>query len=139
MIDHLRVSRAAYFYKRKKRLSRAAITRLFQALRSNADVPSKNLFSATRVHSGPCTYSAICFSFERLPSFLDSEAGVVERIFGFLLIVERGELVAILKSGLDLPSSFKSDFLEKVTRSPFALARIEVADVERQADGRTDT
>lgn len=114
MIEHLQIGRAAYFYKRKRRLSHAAITRLFQALRSNADAPSKNLFSAVRVQSGPSTYSAICFSFERPPSFLDSEAEVVERIFGFLLVVEREELVAVFKSGLDLPSSFKSDYLEKI-------------------------
>jgi hypothetical protein len=45
---------------------------------------------------------------------LDAQAGVWERIFGFVLIVEKEDLVAVLKSGLDLPSDFKSDYLEKL-------------------------
>jgi hypothetical protein len=114
MIEHLNVSRAAYFYRRKRRLSNAAIDRLFRMLRSNAVAPSKNLFSANRVELDDSTYSAICFSFERFPAFLDSAAGAVERVFGFLMIVERGDLVAILKTGLDLPSTFKSDHLNSI-------------------------
>ena len=114
MIEHLSVSCAAYFYKRKKRLSNAAIGTLFRTLRSNASESSKNLFRADRVAQGHSKYSAICFSFERSPAFLESEAKVVERVFGFLLIVEKGDLVAILKAGLDLPSTFKSDYLDKI-------------------------
>lgn len=114
MIEHLHVSRAAYFYRRRRRLSNAAIDRLFKLLRSNAVAPSKNLFSANRVELEHSTYSAICFSFERLPAFLNSAAGAVERVFGFLMIVERGDLVAVLKAGLDLPSTFKSDHLDKI-------------------------
>jgi hypothetical protein len=114
MIEHLYVSRAAYFYRRKRRLSNAAIDRLFRMLRSNAVAPSKNLFSARRVELEHSTYSAICFSFERSPAFLTSEARAVERVFGFLMIVERGNLIAVLKAGLDLPSTFKSDHLDKI-------------------------
>jgi hypothetical protein len=114
MIEHLNVSRAAYFYRRKRRLSNAAIDRLFRMLRSNALAPSKNLFSAHRVNLEHSTYSAICFSFERCPAFLTTQAGAVERVFGFLMIVERGNLIAVLKAGLDLPSEFKSDHLDKI-------------------------
>ncbi len=114
MIEHLSVSRAAYFYRRKKRLSNAAISALFRALRSNASTPSKNLFRVDRVVLRHSKYSAICFSFEHSPAFLDSEAKAIERVFGFLLIVEKGDFVAVLKSGLDLPSTFKSKYLDKV-------------------------
>jgi hypothetical protein len=114
MIEHLYVSRAAYFYGRKRRLSNAAIDRLFRMLRSNAVAPSKNLFSAHRVELEHSTYSAICLSFERSPAFLTSEARAVERVFGFLMIVERGNLIAVLKAGLDLPSTFKSYYLDKI-------------------------
>ncbi len=114
MIEHLYVSRAAYFYRRKRRLSNAAIDRLFRMLRSNAVAPSKNLFSAHRVELEHSTYSAICFSFERSPAFLTSQAGAVERVFGFLMIVERGNLIAVLKAGLDPPSAFKLDHLDKI-------------------------
>lgn len=114
MIGHLSVGRAGYFYARKKRLSNVAMNALFRALRSNAQAPSQNLFRANRVKLDGLTYSAICYSFERLPAFLDPEAGAVERVFGFLLIVERGTLVAVFKSGLDLPSDFKSEYLERI-------------------------
>jgi hypothetical protein len=114
MIEHLNVSRAAHFYKRKKHLSNAAIATLFKGLRQDAQNPSKNLFRADRVVLDDARYSAICFSFERSPSFLSGDAGVSERIFGFLLIIEKDELVAVLKSGLDLLSDFKVDYLDKV-------------------------
>lgn len=114
MIQHFYVSRAAYFYRRKTRLSNAAIDRLFRMLRLNAVAPSKNLFSAHRVELEHSTYSAIYFSFERSPAFLTSQAEAVERVFGFLMIVEKGNLVAVLTAGLDLPPSFKSDHLDKI-------------------------
>jgi hypothetical protein len=114
MIEHLSMSRAAYFYRRKRRLSNAVIDTLFRTLRSNATMPSRNLFRADRVALRHSKYSALCFSFERSPAFLDSEAKVIERVFGFLLIVEKGDLVAILKAGLDLPSTFKSNYLDKI-------------------------
>jgi hypothetical protein len=114
MIEHLNVSRAAYFYRRKKRLSNAVIDTLFRTLRSNATRPSRNLFRADRVALRHSKYSAICFSFERSPTFLNSEAKAIERVFGFLLIVEKGDLVTILKTGLDLQSAFKSDYLDKI-------------------------
>jgi len=114
MIEYLSVSRAAYFYRRKKRLSNAAIDTLFKTLRSHASTPSRNLFRADRVALGNSRYSAICFSFERSPAFLTQESEVIECVFGFVLIVEKGEFVAILKTGLDLPSSFKSKYLDKV-------------------------
>lgn len=114
MIGHVSVRRAAYFYRRKKRLSNAAIDTLFRTLRSNASTPSRNLFRADRVVLRHSKYSALCFSFEHSPAFLDSEAEVIERVFGFLLIVEKGDFLAVLKSGLDLPSTFKADYLNRV-------------------------
>jgi hypothetical protein len=114
MIEHLNVSRAAHFYMRKKRLSNATIDTLFKTLRSNASMPSRNVFRADRVVLSHSKYSAICFSFERPPAFFDSEAEVIDRVFGFLLIVEKGDFVAVLKSGLDLPSTFKANYLNKV-------------------------
>jgi hypothetical protein len=128
MIEHLSVSRAAYFYKRKKRLSNKVIDTLFRTLRSDASTPSKNLFRVVRIALGHSTYSAICFSFERPPAFLDSEARVFERAFGFLMIVEKGDSVAILKAGLDLPSAFKSDYLDRISSE-----RVERAIARRDA------
>lgn len=114
MIEHLYAGQTAYFYRCKRQLSNASIDRLFRILRSNAVAPSKNLFSVRRVNLDNSIYSAICFSFERCPAFLRSTAGAMERVFGFLMIVERGDLVAVLKAGLDLPSTFKSDHFDKI-------------------------
>lgn len=114
MIEYLSVRRTAYFYRCKKRLSNAAVGTLFRTLRSNAKTSSKNLFHANRVALEHSRYSAICFSFERSPVFLDSEGSVFDRVFGFVLIVEKGNLLAIFKAGLDLPSTFKSDYLDKI-------------------------
>ncbi len=114
MIEHLKIGRAAYFYRRKKTLSDAAVAKLFTTLRQNSQEPSKNLFRTVRVESGSTRYSAVSFSFERQPSFLDAQAGAWERIFGFLLILEKDDLIAVLKSGLDLPSEFKTAYLEKL-------------------------
>ncbi len=114
MIQHLDINRAGYFYRCKKRLTNAAISNLFVDLRRAADDPKRNLFRETRETSENAIYSAICFSFARKASFLKPPAEANERIFGFLMLVEYGEYVALFKSGLDLPSSFKSEYLETV-------------------------
>lgn len=114
MIEHLKLGRSAYFYKRKNAISDAVVAKLFTTVRQNAKKPSNNTFSATRVALGDAIYSAVCFSFERQPSFLDKASNLWERIYGFILLVEKGELVAVLKSGLDLPSYFKAGYLEKI-------------------------
>lgn len=128
MIEHLKIVRAANFYRRKKALSDAGISKLFTTLRQNSREPSKNLFRVVRANSGHARYSAVCFSFERRPSFLEAQANVWERIYGFLLVVEKDELIAVLKSGLDLPSDFKADYLEKLAGS-----RVEVAIAQKAA------
>ena len=91
----------------------------------SSDLPSKNLFSVNRTVLGRSTYSAICFSFERFPAFLDDAAGAVERVFGFLIIVEKGDLIGLLKAGLDLPAAFKADYLDNIgsERIEHAIAR----------------
>lgn len=125
MIEYLTVGRSAYFFSRKRRLSQDAIDRLFRSLRAKAAAPSQNLFRLVRTPVGDALYSAICFSFERPVSFLDAEAGQVERIFGFLMFVEKGEYIAVLKSGLDLPAPFKTQFLGRLAneRIEHAIAR----------------
>lgn len=114
VIEHLKIGRTAYFYRRRKRLSDAAISSLFRSLRAAADAPSQNLFRANRIKREDATYSAISFSFDRAPGFFDIEAGVVDRIHGFMLIIEKGNFVAVIRTGFDLPSSFKAEYLDKL-------------------------
>lgn len=125
MIDHLEIAQSGYFYQRKRRLSNDAVNRLFTTVRAQARQPSQNLFRADRVALGDARYSTICFSHERDVSFLASEANVVERVYGYVLIVEHGPHVAVFKSGLDLPSAFKTTFLGKIAneRIERAIAR----------------
>lgn len=114
MIEHLEISQSGYFHQRKRRLSNDAINRLFTTLRAQTRQPSQNLFRADRVVLGDARYSAICFSHERDVSFLVPEAGVVERVYGYVLIVEHGQYIAVFKSGLDLPTAFKTAYLGKI-------------------------
>lgn len=125
MIEHLDIGRSGYFHVRKRRLTNDAIDKLFKALRMQAREPSRNLFRADRVVLCEARYSAICFSHERDISFLASGAGVVERVFGYVLIVEHGPHIALFKSGLDLPSAFKSAYLGKISNEEIdrAIAR----------------
>lgn len=125
MIEHLIAGRSAYFHSRKRRLSQDAIERLFRSLRAQAASPSQNLFKLVREPLGDALCSAICFSFERPVAFLDEEADAIERIFGFLLIVEKGDYIAVVKTALDIPSSFRTQFLGKLAtdRVEQAIAR----------------
>lgn len=125
MIELLEIGRSGYFYQRKRWLSNDAIDKLFRALRAHARQPSQNLFRVDRVALGEARYSAISFSYERNVSFLSSDADVVERVFAYVLIVERGPLIAVFKSGLDIPSAFKTVYLGKIAneRIERAIAR----------------
>lgn len=125
MIDHLEIAQSGYFHQRKRRLSNEAINRLFTTLRAQARQPSQNLFRVDRVVFEDARYSTICFSHERDVSFLAPEANVVERVYGYVLIVEHGPYIAVFKSGVDLPSAFKTAYLGKIAneRIERAIAR----------------
>lgn len=122
MIQHLEIAPSAYFHRRKKRLTAAAVSRLFNTLRSQSRRPSGNLFRVVRDETEHGRISAICFSYERPPAFLNAAANAFDRVHGFMVLVERGEYVAIIKSGLDLPASFKTEYMSRADR-----ARVEAA------------
>ena len=113
MIDWLRAPKAAYFYKKRKRLSKASITDLFRNVRQNSDTPSNNVFYHLKEELGHALWSAMAFFFERDPSFLDQPEGESrERVCGYLLLVEHRNYVAVFKAGLDLDSAFRADYLK---------------------------
>jgi hypothetical protein len=114
MIEYLEVGRTAHFFQRKKRLSGEAVERLFRTLRRSVTEPSQNLFYTLREPVEGCLCSAICFSFKQSPSFLDEASGVTDRVHGFFMLVEKGGHVAISKAGLELPGSFKAEYLSKI-------------------------
>ncbi len=114
MIDWLQVSKSAYFFRERKPLTKSAIDELFRTIRKSHGARSNNLFSHNREAHGAAHWSALSFYFERPPVFLNLPAGHdQERICGFILLVEYRGYVAFFKAGLDLPSAFKSEFLER--------------------------
>jgi hypothetical protein len=128
MIDWLRSAKSANFYKKRKRLSKAAMTELFRTIRQNSDTPSQNVFHHVKQSLGHASWSALAFFYERDPSFLELPQGHTrERVCGFLILVEHCEHVVIFKSGLDLPSSFKTDYLQRAgdERVEAAIARAD--------------
>ena len=109
----LRSAKSANFYKKRRRLPKAAITELFRTIRQNSDTPSQNVFHHVKQPLGHASWSAIAFFYERAPSFLELPEGHArERVRGFLMLVEYREHV-VFKSGLDLPSTFKTDYLRR--------------------------
>lgn len=114
MIEHLQIGRSAHFYGSRRNISAAALDTLFRDLRRAKGATAQNLFRLRKVGHAGATFSAICFPYERVPSFLDDEAGVEETVFGFLMLVEKGDLVAVHKSGLDLTSGFKTRYLGRM-------------------------
>jgi hypothetical protein len=123
MINRLQVPKAAHFYKKRRNLPRVAIEDMFRSLRGHAENPSRNIFCHVRESHAGVIWSGIAFYYDRDPSFLKLPAGHPrERICGFVLVAEYRDHVAIWKSGLDLPLTFKSTFLRTVPEE-----RVEVA------------
>jgi len=128
MIDWLRSAKSANFYRKRRRLPKAAITELFRTIRQNSDTPSQNVFHHVKEPLSHASWSAIAFFYERAPSFLELPEGhAKERACGFLMLVEYREHIVIFKSGLDLPSTFKTDYLRRAgdDRVEAAIARAD--------------
>lgn len=115
-IDDLLVGSAAYFFGRRAKLSNASIDSLFAKLRESASEPGQNQFRVNRAMLGETIYSAISFAYKRIPSFVRSTADIRDTVHGFLLLIEKGDYLAVIKSGLDIPSPFKTKYLRPVGR-----------------------
>jgi hypothetical protein len=115
-INDLLTGSSAYFFQRGKRITKEAVRDLFRQLRDGVAQAGPNLFRHERVALGGAFYSAICFSYKRIPSFVRPEAGVFDIVHGFLMLVEKDGFVAVIKAGLELPSGFKTRYLRGVGR-----------------------
>jgi hypothetical protein len=114
MIQNLHAPKAAYFYEVAERITDKAIDDLFRDLRRQAIEPTQNLFRHDREALNGARWSAICFAHHRNPGFLDPPPRLKERVYGFLILVEHEGKVAVLKSGLDLTTAFKSRHLDRI-------------------------
>lgn len=128
MIDHLRVGKAANFYSLTRRLTNVAVDDLFRWTRASQPSASQNLLYHRRERFDGAVWSAISFLYDRPPSFLLEDAGVMERVCGFMLLVEYRDHVAVFKSRLDLSASFSTRYLGRVPaeRIDVAIARGDV-------------
>ncbi len=114
MMDKLIVGWSASFHKCGAALTDPLVQQLFADLRAAATSPSAQLIEEIRQPAGPSIYSATCFSYERAPHFLSTSAEAMDRIHGFVLLIEHKTFIAIIKSGLELPTSFKNKHLSRV-------------------------
>ena len=129
MIDWLRAAKSANFYRKRKRLPKRAIIELFGGIREKSGTASRNIFFHVKETLGHSTWSAIAFFYEREPAFLQFPPNVRhtrERVCGFLFVVEHREYAVVFKSNLDLPSNFKTEYLQRVGDQNFesAIARV---------------
>lgn len=115
MIDELQASKSCYFYRRKAPITVGAITALFRAIRGSQTSPSNNLFSFIRQPHGASAWSALCFQFDKTPAFLPGADDVIDRVTGYMLIVEHRDYVAIFKSQIDIPADFTKRHLQRIS------------------------
>lgn len=128
LIYDLLAAKTATFFLVRKNLSNKAIRELFVTLRENYNVSTRDIFRHTRVPEGNLRWSAICFSYETTPSFLETGAGIRELLCGYLLLVEYEQHLAIFSSRITLPARFKSTHL-----SPVPISRVEGAIAKESA------
>src|SRR6267378_1511830 len=142
MIDWLRTTKSGHFYKKRKRLSKNAIEELIRNARENSEAPTRNIFSHIKEQYGHSHWSAIAFFFERDPSFFvypDNHLHTRERVCGFLMLVEHGDYAVVFKSNLELPSSFKTEYLRRVGDQHFEAAVAPVGAIFEQITVRNMT
>jgi hypothetical protein len=130
MIGWLRYGKTANFYKRRARLSKAAINNVFNTLRGDSAAPSNNVFRHVKERLHGAYWSAISFFYDRDPSFLILPAAHArERVCGFLLLVEYRDHAVIFKAHIDLPTEFKTRYLNRIAddRVDAVIARADAA------------
>lgn len=129
MIDWLRAAKSAHFHKKTKRLPKKAIVDLFRSIRQTSEAPTNNIFRHVKEALGQASWSALSFSYDRDPSFLDlPNDNVKDTVCGFLLLVEYRDHAGLFKSNIDVPPEFQSEFFERVgdSRVEKAIARADV-------------
>lgn len=129
MIEQLCTTKSATFYAGRRGLSNDAVDKLFRSIRARYTAPSQNLFLHRRQpYESGAVWPALSFFYERPPSFLTEEANVRERVCGFVLLIEYRDHVAVFRSGLEIPSGFKTRYLGRVDAS-----RVDAAIAHRDA------
>lgn len=115
----LRLPESARFLRLPKRLTKAAVSEIFETVlaRSNGRPISRQLRIRAGSESGRFLYSFLCFRMESPVAFLsDSDLRAVQ--YGFVLLIERNGHLAVLQrgaKGLDRGVAKKSRRIERRT------------------------
>jgi hypothetical protein len=115
MIDELQASKSCYFFGQGVPITASAITALFRAVRGAQISASNNFFSFSREPHGAALWSSLCFQFDRTPTFLPGSDSAVDRVTGYLLVVEYRSHIAIFKSQIDVTPEFAKRHLKRVS------------------------
>jgi len=115
MIDWLKLTTSAHFFRKRRRIPKVAIVDLFKELRQNYPSPSNNIFHHVKETLSHAHWSAVAFYYDQDPSFLDLPNGQSrERVCAYLFMVEYKDMVVTSRIGFEIPSSFKTEFLDRV-------------------------
>jgi hypothetical protein len=110
MKDDISVGTSANFYAVKRKLNNRSITDLFSELRANYGAIGRNEFKYVRQTLADARWSAICFKYENVPTFLAETTDIREKLCGLLMIVEFENFVAVLQSRVGLIPAFRSAY-----------------------------
>lgn len=119
MIDELQASKSCYFFRQQAPITASTIAALFRAVRGAQTSASNNYFSFNRNSHGAAFWSSLCFQFDKTPAFLPGSSSVVDKVTGYLLIVEYRGHIAIFKSQIDVTPEFAKQHLERVSAQEF--------------------
>lgn len=128
MIDYLSVAKTAAFFSIRRDLSDKSIEDLFRSMRTAHGATRHNIFRHKREQAGDTRWSAICFTYERTPAFLDDSTDVLETLCGYMMLVEYKSYLAAFSSRLSLPAHFKTKYL-----APVSISRVERAIAKQNA------
>lgn len=115
MINNLQASKSCYFFRQRTAITAKSITALFRAVRRAQISASNNFFLFIRESHGGALWSSVCFQFDRTPTFLPGSDSMVDRVTGYLLIVEYRNHIAIFKSQIDVTPEFEKQHLKCVS------------------------
>jgi hypothetical protein len=114
-INDLRISANANFHKLAATPTAEDVEALFKSLHCKFDKRTFPIHfeEIKQVHKGS-TWSAIAFSYPRAAAVLP-DSGMLEKLVGYVLLVEHKGHLAIFKSGLSLKPAFNSKYIQRLT------------------------
>ena len=114
MIDNLILSENAYFYFKKKDLSKTRINKIFiEVSREKMGHYTENEIQKLKIVDGKrVKYSLCIFKFKSPPTFIDDPEIIHEIKYAYLLIIEYDEFIVISKKHITGLKTLLKDYIE---------------------------